>query len=77
MKPLAVALVSGGLGLLLCVQGPDGIVTGVAAGTLTFVLATLGLWIVCRRDFVDLVRLLFRALRSALPRLRRHPVAAA
>jgi O-antigen/teichoic acid export membrane protein len=77
MRPLAVALVTGGLGLLLCVKGPNGVLTGVAAGTLTFVLATFGLWLLCRRDFVDLVRLLLRALRSAMPRLRRRSVATA
>jgi O-antigen/teichoic acid export membrane protein len=76
-RPLAVALLSGGLGWLLCVKGPDGFLTAVAAGTLTFVLAMLGLWALCRKDLADLVRLALGSLRTGMPRLRRRSVATA
>lgn len=69
--PLAVALVSGGLGLLLCIEGPESFLTVAAAGTLTFALAALGLWVVCRRDLADILRLASGSLKSAVPRLRR------
>lgn len=71
IAPLAVALVSGGLGLLVCVEGPSGILTAAAAGGLTFALAALGLWIVCRSDLADTFRLALGSLRSVMPGLRR------
>lgn len=77
VSPLAVALLSGGIGWLVCVEGPDGFLTAVAAAILTFGLAALGLWIVCRRDLIDTVRLAFGSLRGAVPRLRRTSAQAA
>jgi O-antigen/teichoic acid export membrane protein len=69
--PLAVALLSGSLGMLLCVEGPNSVLTVGAAGTVTFTLAALGLWVVCRRDLVDILHLASGSVRSAVPRLRR------
>jgi O-antigen/teichoic acid export membrane protein len=71
LRPLAVALLAGGIGWLVCVEGPDGFLTSVGAGALTFALAALGFQVVCRRDFADTVGLAFGSLRSAVPRLRR------
>jgi O-antigen/teichoic acid export membrane protein len=71
VRPLAVALLSGGLGWLICSKGPDGFVTAVTAGSLTFALVALGLGIACRRDLVDTVQLALGSLRSAAPRKRK------
>jgi O-antigen/teichoic acid export membrane protein len=71
VRPLAVAVLSGGFGWLVCVEGPDGLLTAVASAILTFGLAALGLWLVCRKDLADTFRLAFGSLRTAAPRLRR------
>jgi O-antigen/teichoic acid export membrane protein len=71
VRPFAVALLAGGLGWLVCVEGPDGFLTAAAAATLTFALAALGLSVACRQDLVDTVSLAFGSLRGAVPRLRR------
>jgi hypothetical protein len=49
----------------------------VGAAALTFGLAALGLWIVCRRDLADTVGLARGSLRTAVPRLRRPSAQAA
>jgi O-antigen/teichoic acid export membrane protein len=69
--PLCVAILSGGIGWLVCVDGPAGFVTALAAGCLTLALAGLGLSLVCRRDLTDTIRLAVGTLRSAAPHLRR------
>lgn len=74
MRPLVVAILSGGLGWLVCTDGPDGFLTAVAAGALTFGLAALGLWLLCRNDLTDTLRLAFGSLQSAIPGLRRPSV---
>ena len=74
VRPLVVALIAGGLGWLLCTEGPDGILTATGAGALTFTLAALGLWITCRRDLEDTVQLGMESLRRVIPR-RRTPSA--
>lgn len=38
---------------------------------LTFALAALGVWVVCRKDLADSVHLAFGSCRSVVPRLRR------
>lgn len=73
LRPLGVALVSGGLGWLVCVEGPDGLLTAVASGVFTFTLAAAGLLLACRRDVTDTVQLILGSLRGALPRLSRRP----
>jgi PST family polysaccharide transporter len=75
--PLAVALLSGGIGWVVCSEGPDGFLTAVGAAALTFGLAALGLWIVCRKDLADTAGLALGSLRSAMPRLRRASAQAA
>lgn len=75
--PLTVAILSGGIGWLVCTEGPDGFFTAVGAAALTFVLAALGLWTVCRRDLADTAGLALGSLRTALPRLRRPSAQAA
>ena len=75
--PFAVALVSGGVGWLICVEGPDGFLTAAAAAAVTLALAGLGLWITCRKDLVDTIRLAFGSLRGVLPRLRKPSAQAA
>lgn len=77
LRPLAVALLGGGLGWLLCVEGPEGFLTAVAAGAFTLSFCALGLLVACRRDLADIVQLSLGALRGALPRLRRRSVATA
>jgi O-antigen/teichoic acid export membrane protein len=77
VAPLAVAMLSGGIGLLVCVEGPSNLLTVAVAGGMTPALAVLGLYIVCRRDLVDTLRLATGSLRSALPRLRRPSAEAA
>ena len=72
LRPLAVALLGGGLGWLLCVEGPDGFLTAVVAGLLTFAFCALGLLVVCRNDLADIVQLSLGSLRGALPRLRKR-----
>jgi O-antigen/teichoic acid export membrane protein len=71
VRPLAVAVLSGGFGWLVCVEGPDGLLTAVGTAILTFTLAALGLWLVCRKDLAETLQLGFGSLRSAVPRLRR------
>jgi O-antigen/teichoic acid export membrane protein len=71
MRPLLVAIVAGTLGWLLCKAGPDGLLTACAAGAVTVVAAAAGLWLVCRKDLFDTVRLATGSLRNAVPRLRR------
>ena len=71
VRPLGVALLSGGLGWLVCIEGPSSLLTVASAGILTFVLSALGLWLVCRKDLADTIRLALGALRSAVPRLRK------
>jgi O-antigen/teichoic acid export membrane protein len=77
VRPLVVAVLSGGLGWLVCVEGPDGFLTAVAAAILTCGLAALGLWLLCRKDLADIVQLAFGSVRSAVPGLRRPSAQAA
>jgi len=77
IRPLGVAILSGGLGWLVCVGGPDGLLTAIGAAILTIVVSALGLWITCRKDLADTVRLASGSLRSVLPRLRRTSAQAA
>jgi O-antigen/teichoic acid export membrane protein len=74
MRPLAVALVAGTAGWLLCIRGPSGLLIAVAAGSLTLTLVSLGLWLICRKDLEDTIHLGLGAVRSAVPRLRRASV---
>jgi O-antigen/teichoic acid export membrane protein len=71
VRPLAVALVSGGLGWLICFEGPQNVVTALAGASLTLAFATVGLWLTCREDLADTVRLASESLRKAVPQLRK------
>ncbi len=71
IAPLCVALVSGSLGLLVCIEGSSGVLTVAAACIVTLSVAVAGLWIVCRSDFVDTVRLAFGVLPGVPRKLRR------
>jgi hypothetical protein len=77
VRPLAIALLSGGLGLVLCIEGPEGLMTAIAAGGLTLALSAVGLWLVCRKDLTDIVGLGVGSLRRVMPRLRRQATHAA
>jgi O-antigen/teichoic acid export membrane protein len=70
VRPLGVALVSGGLGWLLCVEGPSDLLTVAASGLLTCTLAALGLWVVCRKDLADMVELASGLRQSVVARFR-------
>jgi len=69
LKPLAVAVVGGTLGWLLCTSGPSGLLIAFASAALTLTISAFGLWLLCRRDLHDAVDLVGGAFRSVLPRL--------
>lgn len=69
-KPLAVALVSGAVGVTLCVTGSGGLLLAVLAAALTVTIAAGGLWILCREDFLDSLQLASGAVRSIRPGAR-------
>jgi hypothetical protein len=71
LKPLAVALVAGTVGWLVCVTGPPGFAIAIAAGALTIVLSFVGLWLTCRADLMDTVRLAGGTVRDSIPHLRK------
>jgi O-antigen/teichoic acid export membrane protein len=71
LRPLAVALVAGGAGWLLCTSGPSGLSIAFAAAALTLALSFVGLWLVCREDLKDTIRLAGGTIYSAFPRLPR------
>jgi O-antigen/teichoic acid export membrane protein len=77
VRPLAVAVLSGSVGWLVCTEGPDGFLTAVAGASLTFALSAVGLWIVCRKDLSETVRLAFGSLRRVVPRFPRASAQAA
>ena len=68
LRPLAVALPSGALGLLVCGAGPPGLGTALGASALTLALCVVGLRLMCRPDLVDTFRLATGAVRIALAR---------
>ncbi|MCZ2109848.1 MAG: oligosaccharide flippase family protein [Dehalococcoidia bacterium] len=71
LLPLAVALVAGVSGWLLCTAGPNGLLITVASGAVTLTLCVAGLWLVCRNDLRETVRLATGTIRSVTPRLQR------
>ena len=68
LRPLAVSLVSGTAGWLVCVAGPPGLAIALAAAALTLALSVVGLLLVCSGDLKDTIRLAAGALRLAMPR---------
>jgi len=70
VRPLGVAMVAGTAGWLLAINGPDGILTAIAAGSLTLALTLAGLWLTCRQDLTDMLELAATALRAAKPQRR-------
>jgi hypothetical protein len=62
---------AGTAGWLLCNSGENGIWIALASGTLTLALSSIGLWLVCREDLKDVIRLATGAISGALPKLRR------
>ena len=71
LRPLAVALVAGSAGWLLCTSGPSGLWIALAAAVLTLALSWIGLWILCREALKDVVGLALGTVSSAVPSLRR------
>ena len=69
LLPLAVAVVSGSVGWLVCTAGPPGLGMAVAAGALTFALSLIGLMLVCFGDLLETLRLAAGTVRSAVPGL--------
>jgi O-antigen/teichoic acid export membrane protein len=71
LRPLAVALVSGTIGWIVCRAGPPGLGIALASGALSVALSLAGLWLVCSSDFKDTLRLMAGTVRNAVPGLRR------
>jgi O-antigen/teichoic acid export membrane protein len=71
LRPVAVALVAGTAGWLVCTSGPSGLWIALVAGLLTFALGFIGLWLLCREDLKDTIQLAAGTISSAVPRLRR------
>ena len=71
VAPLAVALPAGAVGWFVCSAGPSGLAIACAAGALTVVLVVVGLMIVCRNGLMETLHLIARAVKTAIPRLRR------
>ncbi len=65
LRPLAVALVSGTAGWLVCVAGPPGLAIALAAAALTLALSVAGLLLVCSGDLKDTIRLAAGTIRQA------------
>ena len=73
VRPVGVALVAGMAGWLLCTSGPGGLWIAFAAALVTLVLTSIGLWLVCREDLTDTIRLAAGTIRRAVPRPPRAP----
>ena len=71
LRPLAVALVAGSAGWLLCTSGPSGLWIALAAAVLALVLSWIGLWILCGKALKDAVGLALGTVSSAMPSSRR------
>ena len=71
LRPLAVALVAGTAGWLVCTSGPSGLWIALAAGALTVALSFIGLWIVCREGLKDAIGLALGTVSSAMLSFRR------
>jgi hypothetical protein len=71
LRPLAVAIVAGTAGWLLCTSGPSGLWIALAAGSLTVAVAAVGLRIVCGEALKDVLGLALGSVSSAVPTLRR------
>jgi O-antigen/teichoic acid export membrane protein len=70
LRPLVVAIVAGVAGWTLCTTGPSGLLIALAAAALAIVLTLVGLWLTCRADLLDMIRLVTGTVRSSVP--RRH-----
>jgi O-antigen/teichoic acid export membrane protein len=71
LRPVGVALVAGVAGWLLCTGGPSGLWTALVASFVTIALTWSGLWLICRADLMDTIRLTRGTIRGAVPRLGR------
>ena len=71
LRPLAVALVAGTGGWLLCTSGPSGLWIALAAGALTVALSVIGLRLLCHMDLKDTLRLAGSVISSSLLSFRR------
>ena len=67
LRPLAVAIVGGSAGWVLCTIGPSGVWTAIAAAAITLALGVVGLWLVCRRDLGDVLSVGASVLRAVVP----------
>jgi O-antigen/teichoic acid export membrane protein len=77
LRPVAVAIVAGTVGWLLCTSGPSGLWIALAAAVLALAISSIGLWIVCRESLKDAIGVALGAVSSVVPSLRRAPVASA
>ena len=67
LRPLAVAVLSGTTGWLVCTAGPPGLAIALAAAALTLALSVVGLLLVCSEDLKDTIRLAAGSIRQATP----------
>jgi O-antigen/teichoic acid export membrane protein len=70
LRPLAVTLVAGSAGWLLCTSGPSGLWIALAAAALTLALSLIGLWILCGEALKDAIRLALGTVHSVILSLR-------
>jgi O-antigen/teichoic acid export membrane protein len=64
--PLLIAIGAGGAGWLVCTQGPPGFAIAVAGAAVAFGMSILGLFIACRGDFEDALRLAVEMVRNVV-----------
>ena len=70
LRPLVAGSVGGIAGLMLCTFVNGGILVAVAAAGLAVTLTAAGLWLLCRSDLKDTIRLCASTVRSVIPSSR-------
>ncbi len=73
IAPTFVAVTAGTVGWLICTSGPHGLWIALAAGAATASLCLVGLFVLCRDDLADTLRLGVEAVGSVLSRGVRAP----
>jgi PST family polysaccharide transporter len=74
VRPLAAAIAAGSAGWLVCTNSPGGFWYAIGAAALTAGLTFAGLWLVCREDLLDTVRLGTGTIRNIVPGIGRASV---
>src|SRR5262249_2638127 len=67
LRPFVPTLLGGVAGILVALAEPASILTGIVAGVVTWALCLVGLWLFCRGDLRDVIRLVRVSVREALP----------